>query len=190
MSRSALIRQIPNALTLLNALMGISAIWVIVALDFPLTVYVAVALIAIGAVVDFLDGYCARRLGAESEMGKQLDSFSDLITFGIAPVALLHHVAVSGQPVVIAASFAFLIAGIFRLARHNLCGAGCHFIGLPITAAGMLLALYCLMYALFASSIFLATDGFILRVAVTTIIVCLLAGLMVSCFKIKRIKQL
>jgi CDP-diacylglycerol--serine O-phosphatidyltransferase len=82
-----IVRAIPNTITALNLFAGCIAIvfalrgWT----DF------AVYCIFAAAVFDFCDGLSARLLGAYSSLGKQLDSLADMVSFGIAPAALLHN---------------------------------------------------------------------------------------------------
>lgn len=80
-----IVRQIPNALTLLNLLCGSLA----VLLSFRGYLMEGSVLIAIGFLFDLLDGTAARILKAQSPLGLQLDSLADLITFGLAPAAML-----------------------------------------------------------------------------------------------------
>lgn len=94
-----LMKQIPNIFTLLNLFFGCLAIVVILQtgltinndangeqiVEIPQKIYWASIFIAIAAVIDFLDGFVARLLKASSDMGKQLDSLADVVSFGVAP---------------------------------------------------------------------------------------------------------
>src|SRR6056300_1882088 len=71
-------KHIPNLLTLANAVCGMMAIYFIVNAS---NTGLAIALIA-AATFDMLDGWAARKVGASSELGKQLDSLADAISFG------------------------------------------------------------------------------------------------------------
>lgn len=77
-------KNIPNAITSLNLLSGVLA--TTFALNGQLKV--ATLLIFAGAVFDFFDGFVARLLKVSSEIGKELDSLADLISFGFAPAAM------------------------------------------------------------------------------------------------------
>lgn len=87
--------QIPNSITLLNLLSGCVAI----ILSFssleqfgPLTGYqLAFLFIGAAALFDFCDGASARALKAYSNVGKELDSLADLVSFGVAPAMLLFN---------------------------------------------------------------------------------------------------
>lgn len=94
------------------------------------------------ALWDVLDGLLARWLHCTSDFGKQLDSLADLVSFGIAPVflVLLYKLEASLWLGPIAAVL-FLACGALRLARFNIKGQVKGFVGLPITAAGVILAL-------------------------------------------------
>ena len=59
--------------------------------DIPEKIWMASLFIGIAAVVDFLDGFVARLFKASSEMGKQLDSLADVVSFGVAPAMILYQ---------------------------------------------------------------------------------------------------
>lgn len=84
---NVIVRNIPNTLTLANLLCGLIAIIFTFQADFSL----ATICIMIGLLFDFLDGLVARILNVKSEIGKQLDSMSDLVTFGLAPAFMMFH---------------------------------------------------------------------------------------------------
>jgi CDP-diacylglycerol---serine O-phosphatidyltransferase len=73
--------NIPNLITAMNMLCGVLAIF----LSFTGRVDLAPYFIFLGAVLDFFDGFLARILKQQGELGKQLDSLADMITFGLAP---------------------------------------------------------------------------------------------------------
>jgi CDP-diacylglycerol--serine O-phosphatidyltransferase len=79
---------IPNLITGFNMLCGVIAILFAVAGRIDIAPY----FIFIGAVLDFLDGFLARILKQQSELGKQLDSLADIITFGLAPGIIMMYV--------------------------------------------------------------------------------------------------
>lgn len=100
----------------------------------------AVLFILIAALLDRYDGKVARKYNLESELGKQLDSMSDIISFGVAPAILMYEVAVIdfGSLGMIVTVF-YIACGAFRLARFNVTESNGYFTGLPITAAGAVL---------------------------------------------------
>ena len=151
-----MIKQIPNILTVGNLFLGIIAILLAFQGEQHYVNYAAITVI-IGMLLDGLDGRMARKLNAESEFGKELDSLSDLVTFGVAPalimyVGSLQDIGMLGLMV----TAVFPICGALRLARFNVHTASTpgFFVGLPITAAGGALATLALYNNLF-SGIFL-----------------------------------
>ncbi len=98
--------------------------------------------IMVAAIADAMDGTIARLLHASSNMGKELDSLSDLVTFGAAPAFLFAARYAEGPTeVIFGAMVLFVAAGAYRLARYNeQSSRGDTFCGLPITASGLLLA--------------------------------------------------
>ncbi|SHF73042.1 CDP-diacylglycerol---serine O-phosphatidyltransferase [Mariniphaga anaerophila] len=145
-----IVKQIPNFITSLNLASGSMA--VIFALDGHL-VWAGI-FICLAAVFDFLDGFSARLLKAYSEIGKQLDSLSDLISFGLAPAAILFTLLEfsmfeKNQPIyqitaswdqwlILFSALIMPVLGAVRLARFNVSQADEPFFrGLPIPANGI-----------------------------------------------------
>ena len=77
----------PTFLTLLNLFCGIIASIYAVLGEFEITGL----FVAIGLVFDFLDGFIARLLNVQSELGKQMDSLADVVTFGVVPGLVMFH---------------------------------------------------------------------------------------------------
>ncbi len=145
-----IIRQIPNFITSLNLVSGSVAI--IFAIDGHL-VWAAIFICA-AAIFDFLDGFAARLLKAYSEIGKQLDSLADVVSFGVAPGAILFTLLefslfgkndpiyeIAGkwyEWLILFSSFLLPVFGAIRLARFNTSTANENFFrGLPIPANGI-----------------------------------------------------
>ena len=126
--------QTANLLTLVNLSLGGFAI--IVAIHGNLNL--SLLLIFIAALADRFDGMVARKLNIESDLGKQLDSMSDIISFGVAPALLIYQGILSefGAPGAFFIVF-YIGCGAFRLARFNITENNGYFTGLPITAAGV-----------------------------------------------------
>ena len=78
-------KHIPNTITCFNLFSGTIA----VSFAFEGNLLFATLFILLSAVFDFLDGFLARLLGAYSELGKQLDSLADLVSFGLAPSVIV-----------------------------------------------------------------------------------------------------
>ena len=98
---------------------------------------VAFVLIALAAVFDFFDGFTARLLHAVSPLGKELDSLSDAVSFGLAPGMVLYNMLVQYAPENGVAYIAMLIPvfGALRLAKFNVStDQSTTFTGLPIPA--------------------------------------------------------
>lgn len=164
-------RLIPNLFTLLNLFFGCMAIVCIMqsgltttvdseggaVILLPEKIYWASVYIAIAALIDFLDGFVARMLKTASELGKQLDSLADVVSFGVAPGMIAYQFlryAYAQQengldiPVLLLLP-AFIIpcAGAYRLARFNIDTQQVYgFKGVPIPAAGLLIASFPLIY--------------------------------------------
>ncbi|MFJ3386569.1 CDP-diacylglycerol--serine O-phosphatidyltransferase [Lysinibacillus sp. NPDC086135] len=103
----------------------------------------SVLFIFIAALLDRYDGKVARALGQVSDLGKQLDSMSDIISFGVAPALLMYEVVLVDDFgfVGMTMTVLYIICGAMRLARFNITEANGYFTGLPITAAGTILTL-------------------------------------------------
>ena len=98
-------KHIPNLFTLLNLVFGCMAIVVILQngiviidtpgstpyVDMPERIWMAALFIALAGIVDFLDGFVARLFKASSELGKQLDSLADVVSFGVAPGMIIYQ---------------------------------------------------------------------------------------------------
>ncbi|BFH65483.1 CDP-diacylglycerol--serine O-phosphatidyltransferase [Paenibacillus azoreducens] len=132
-------KSIPNLFTLGNLCLGMLGIM----LAFDNKISLAAIMIIIAMLCDGLDGRVARALNAQSEFGKELDSLSDVISFGVAPALIMYVSSFHGmhQALVWAVTAIFPICGALRLARFNVqSGIPGYFIGLPIPAAGGVLA--------------------------------------------------
>jgi CDP-diacylglycerol---serine O-phosphatidyltransferase len=131
-------RALPSVFTLGNLFLGIISI----ILAFQGRQTYAALVVIIGMLLDGLDGRVARMLNAQSEFGKELDSLSDVISFGVAPAFIMYGVILSSLGWVgMVITALFPICGALRLARFNvMTGTTNYFVGLPITAAGGALA--------------------------------------------------
>lgn len=121
-------RWLPNAITCLNLASGCVAL--ILAFNGFYT-YASLAICA-AAVFDFLDGAVARLMGAYSDIGAELDSLSDLVSFGVAPGLMVYCQLPAPYNIV---AVMIPICGALRLARFNVdTRQTTSFIGLPIPA--------------------------------------------------------
>ena len=135
-----LIRHIPNTITCCNLMSGCAAIGA----AFYGNYLWAAVMIVVGALFDFFDGLSARALGVSSPIGKELDSLADVVTFGVAPSAILFYLFHEVHYPEVVLPFktylpytAFLVAAFsaLRLAKFNLdMRQTTQFIGLPTPA--------------------------------------------------------
>ncbi len=136
-----IVQSIPNTITLLNLLSGLTAI--IFSFHASETIgcmtgyqWVAVC-IGAAAVFDFCDGAAARLLAAYSALGKELDSLADLVSFGVAPSMLLLNAMLdlTGGNALSYISLFIPLMGALRLAKFNIDDTqSTTFSGLPIPA--------------------------------------------------------
>jgi CDP-diacylglycerol--serine O-phosphatidyltransferase len=153
-----IISQIPNFITSLNLVSG--SVAVIFAIDGHL-VWAAIFICA-AAIFDFMDGFAARALKAYSDIGKELDSLADVVSFGVAPGAILFTLLeyslfgknqaiqeIGGkwfEWLILFSSFLLPVFGAIRLARFNTNTSDENFFrGLPIPANGLFWAAMGLM---------------------------------------------
>lgn len=134
---------IPNMLTIANFVCGLLAIHAVFVHDM----YGAVMFIITGMVFDLFDGMVARKLDAVSEIGGELDSFADLVTFGVAPSILAYSALLKDlQSIGMICALAYSVCGMIRLARFNTQQSKLPtFIGMPIPFAAMCLLILCLL---------------------------------------------
>lgn len=143
-------KHIPNSITLLNLFSGFCAIHFASAGNVPLAVW----MMGFAILFDFCDGLAARVLHVKSELGKQLDSLSDLVSFGVAPAFILYQaflqhgnfsLAICGTPLIPLVTCAlFPCMGAVRLGKFNLDERqGEHFRGMPIPLAAFALVSLC-----------------------------------------------
>ncbi len=133
---------LPNLLTLCNLFCGcLALVFILSERPFPALFCLGLALI-----FDLLDGLIARALMQANELGKQLDSLADVVSFGVVPGAmyyqLLGHLQISENlPFIAFAGFLFPLFGALRLARFNIEHLQkTHFTGLPIPSAALFVA--------------------------------------------------
>ena len=137
------ILNIANFFTILNLLCGLIAI---VSFSNGLVNF-GCLFIVFASFFDFLDGYFARKLDVSSNFGKQADSLSDMISFGVAPAILLFDITkgilkntldyTNELQIVLASSFVFIysVASLIRLSLFN--NQSTHFNGIPSPVAAL-----------------------------------------------------
>ena len=106
---------LPNVITLTGLSCGLSSIRFALESDFNL----AIVCILFAGLCDVLDGMLARHLQSESDLGAQLDSLSDFLSFGIAPGLLIYMSVFDQASIGAFAALAFIIFSCLRLALYN-----------------------------------------------------------------------
>jgi len=171
-------KSIPNLLTSTNLSLGVLSILE----TFKLNYFLAAIFIIIAALIDRYDGRIARFLNVSSDLGKQLDSLSDLISFGVAPAFLvffkynfldLDYMKVIG----VCFLLSYIISGSYRLAKYNTSQFDGVFTGVPITVTGSIVALFSLV----------TPNNGIFSILLSIALLALLTYLMISKFKFKKI---
>jgi len=172
-----LTKCIPNLFTLGNLYCGFLSIGFAASGQYKN----AAVLILIGMMLDSMDGRLARMLKVDSNLGKELDSLADIVTFGVAPSFLVYYTYFFNFGILgLAVAGMFPLFGAYRLARFNIgtVKSSMHyFVGVPITAAGGILALLTLF-------------GGKLPNIITTVIFTALCFLMVSRIRIPSLKEI
>ncbi|AAO34985.1 CDP-diacylglycerol--serine O-phosphatidyltransferase [Clostridium tetani E88] len=164
---------LPNLFTLGNLSCGVMSIMMTFQDNFKNACF----FILLAALMDRYDGRVARLLNVSSELGKELDSLADLVSFGVAPSILIFNMynfsnfGLIGYLLVLL----FPLAGAYRLARYNITNFEGDFTGIPITLAGSFMAIYGLLTLN-------KTDNYNLAILFTVS----LSYLMISRFKFKK----
>lgn len=174
---------LPNLFTIAGLFAGFYAI--VTAMEGYFN-YAAVA-IFVAMIMDFFDGRVARLTNTQSAFGAELDSLSDMVSFGVAPALVIYSWSLAGLGKLgWLAAFIFAAAGALRLARFNtqvLVADKRYFQGLPIPAAAGVLA----------SMVWLCVDSEILGDVVSLITAALaiiIAILMVSNVRYYSFKEI
>lgn len=138
-------QHIPNALTLLNLLCGSIAVIFAIHSEFV----TASMFVFLGVFFDFFDGFAARKLNVQSELGLQLDSLADMVTSGLVPGIIMYKLlllsdiswSVESFDVNLFPFFGLFItlASGYRLAKFNIdTEQQTYFKGLPTPANALL----------------------------------------------------
>lgn len=174
---------LPNLFTIAGLFAGFYAI--VTAMEGYFN-YAAIA-IFVAMIMDFFDGRVARLTNTQSAFGAELDSLSDMVSFGVAPALVIYSWSLEGLGKLgWLAAFIFTAAGALRLARFNtqvLVADKRYFQGLPIPAAAGVLA----------SMVWLCVDSEILGDGVsmiTAILAIIIAILMVSNVRYYSFKEI
>ncbi len=135
--------RLPDLVSLLNLICGIGSVAVAAQSD---SFGFALILLLLAAIADGADGYIARRFRG-GELGEQLDSLSDAVSFGVAPALLIFLEFGVKEPIVGIFACFYAVCGVLRLARFNstISVPKTGFEGLPITAGCIMLVTYLLL---------------------------------------------
>ena len=137
---SAIKRNIPNLITLANLACGLLSI----VMAFQSDLFLAGGFVFLGSLLDFFDGLSARLLNVSSKIGKQLDSFADMVTFGVAPGIIIYTLILedyNNYELLPYIAFLIPIFSAIRLSKFNIdTRQSSSFIGLPTPAAAIFIA--------------------------------------------------
>lgn len=174
---------VPSFFTLMNLLCGFLALTQVLSSAFAMACW----LIVLAGFFDLLDGVMARITDTDSPFGVQLDSLSDIVSFGVAPSFLLYgYVLKAFDPLGMIVAALPALCGAVRLARYNMTAAdsdGNGFEGLPIPGQAIAIVALILTAENTAWSGIFALDS--LRVVLPVVVV--LSGLMVSSIRFDTI---
>lgn len=141
--KTKVVNNIPNMFTSLNASCGIIAIIFTRFNADSEAINIGCLLILCGGIFDTLDGIFARKLNLMSALGKELDSFADFLTFGIAPICIFLSLRSNISNItlieILIATF-YIVCAMYRLARYNISEFDGYFNGLPSTASGVIMS--------------------------------------------------
>ncbi|MBR5043674.1 MAG: CDP-diacylglycerol--serine O-phosphatidyltransferase [Bacteroidales bacterium] len=134
---------IPDCITSMNLICGIIG----VVFAFKGRLDIAFILMLAASAADFLDGFAARALDAYSDLGKELDSLSDLVSFGVLPSIMLYRLSCNcmfGESWINWIPLVITLASGLRLAKFNVDPRqGSSFLGLPTPASALLAGSLC-----------------------------------------------
>ena len=138
---------LPNTITLLNLFLGCIIVLLLIENNIEVKYIFIISLICM--VLDFLDGYFARKLNAKSEIGLQLDSLADMISFGLVPGIILYNLFLNASSSSVGsisssfvpfAGFLITLCSAYRLAKFNTLKSNSkYFKGLPTPANTLLI---------------------------------------------------
>lgn len=190
----AIRNNIPNAITSLNLLFGCLAC--IAAFHCSDTMcgtdlkgyQWAFIFIALAAVADFFDGLVARLIHAVSNIGAELDSLADLVSFGLAPALVLYNIMLQqGAGHWALVSLLLPVFGAIRLARFNVdTNQTTTFTGLPIPANAIFWIGFTSWYATYPTPLWMVI---VLIVALSLLMVCNLRMFSLKMHNLSSLKQ-
>ena len=187
---------LPNLITLFNLFLG--CIVALLLIENNLEVKYVFIITVICLILDYLDGYIARKLNVKSDIGIQLDSLADMVSFGLVPGILLYNMfnaAPSSSIGSISSSFipflGFIItlSSAYRLARYNIRKSTSKFFkGLPTPANAVLIYSFAMISAEGNSFSDIILDYNVLMLIVIVSSILLVSNLKLLNFKFKSLK--
>ena len=187
---------LPNLITLFNLFLGCIATLLLIENNLEVKNVFIITVICL--ILDYLDGYIARKLNAKSDVGIQLDSLADLVSFGLVPGILLYNMfneAPSSSVGSISSSFypflGFIItlSSAYRLARYNTRKSTSKFFkGLPTPANAVLIFSFAIISAEGNSFSNIILDYNVLMLIVIVSSILLVSNLKLLNFKFKSLK--
>lgn len=208
------VQLFPNVITAFGLTCGLFIIFKMIVTDIHVDTEETLSLISflffLAAIADLLDGAVARLVHAESEFGILFDSFSDSITFGVAPSVVVLKVLSTGSDTLMSfiltiSCVVFSLCGILRLVRYSMMAFTAkmnneidqgehdalqkHFIGLPIPAAAA--SIMSLIFFLFSSEsrLLFHLDHDIMALF-TSLVMVIIGYFMISTWKFPSAKML
>ena len=128
-------KHIPNTITLINLAIGSYGVYYTLMDDYTDAIYFVIA----AGLFDFFDGFVARILKVKSEIGKQLDSLADLVSFGLLPTFFMLK-WMEGRTEFFLIALIIVLFSALRLAKFNVDDTQSdHFKGLPTPANAIML---------------------------------------------------
>ena len=187
---------LPNLITLFNLFLG--CIVALLLIENNLEVKYVFIITIICLILDYLDGYTARKLNIKSDIGIQLDSLADMVSFGLVPGILVYNMfnaAPSSSVGSISSSFipflGFIItlSSAYRLARYNIRKSASKFFkGLPTPANAVLIYSFAMISAEGNSFSNIILDYNVLMLIVIVSSILLVSNLKLLNFKFKSLK--
>lgn len=169
--------NLPNILTLLNLLFGVLAIMIG---DYQLVPYFFLG----SLVADVFDGLLARKLGVSGELGAQLDSLADLISFGMLPAYFIFKIYQPHVGSIAYLSSLIVVFACIRLAVFNISEPSKYFYGLPSPAAAIF-GVIPVIIAIYSPQYF---DRYLANLAILLLLIIFICGSMVSKLKLVSLK--
>ena len=157
----------------LVSLMNMSCGFLSILMSINHNFYYAAIFMILSLLFDSIDGWVARKTNRldEYEFGKNIDSLSDIVSFGVSPAVFLYSFSLVNAPYLevptVLVSLFIIICGILRLTRYNVISNNVEgFIGFPIPGIGIIIASF------YISGLFNIYIALILAIIVSIAMIC------------------